>query len=376
MNIAIDLSTFRSYQGTEVYASHVVSHLIKYSQGNEIYIFKNKDMFPELDILVSKNPRLHIILNSSKKKISSGLFLMLYQQIVLPYRLYTKNIDVIFSPSPFVSILSGARKVIVIHDAAYKRFGEFRSFLSKIYINTMIFMARYWKYEVVTVSDFSKKELVEGYGFKESKVYNFSEGIPLLLGYNEKEFTKLQKEFSIGNKYFIYIGSPRPRKNLERILAAFKGFANKNPEYQLVILGKKDERFMDLDAEIQKNFSSSQVIVTGFVSDEQKVPFYKNSQGLIFTSLYEGFGLPIVEAQSLGIPVLTSNCTSMPEVAHDGALLVDPHSVEDMTRCIEKLALDSTLRSDLVEKGYKNIERFSWDITAQQILTLLAQRNS
>lgn len=373
MNIAIDLSTFRSYQGTEVYAEHIVAQLIKTSTEHEFFIFKNKDMFLELEKIASTCKHVQIIPNNKKRKISSGLLLAFYEQCILPFRLWKRNVKVIFSPSPFISICARGEKIVVIHDAAYKKFKEFRNVLSEVYINASILFARHFSGCVITVSDFSKKELVDLYHFGTSAVHVLRGSAPVLPTPDKKILSELKIKFSIGNKYFLFIGSPRTRKNIERTLAAFKIFHQRHPEYQLVIVGNKESHFLDIQPWLAE-FTKNVVIMTGFVSNEEKASLYANAQGLVFTSLYEGFGLPLLEAHSFGIPVLTSNCTSMPEVAGDGAIFVDPYSTADIVRGMEMLAFDESIRQKIICAGYQNIQRFSWSKSADALLKLLLKK--
>lgn len=367
MNIAIDLSIFRSYQGTEVYAEHLVGQLIKSSTEHQFFICKNKDMFPELDRIAEKHGHVQIILNHKNKKISSGIVLALYEQCVLPFRLWIRNIDIVFSPSPFIPICAPGKKIVTIHDAAYKKFKEFRNVLSRAYINTAIAFAGLLRGGVVTVSFFSKKELTDLYGLNPSIIYGATPALP---NPDPELLSAVKKKFSIGDKFFISIGSPRPRKNIKRVLSAFKAFHERYPEYQLVIVGKEESCFMDFSFFLQ-DFPRGSVVITGFISNEEKACLYYGSRGMVFASLYEGFGLSILEAQSLGVPVLTSKCASMPEVAGDGAVLVDPYSVIDIVNGLETIAFDESVRQKIVSSGYQNIQKFSWDKSAKELMRLL-----
>ncbi len=141
-------------------------------------------------------------------------------------------------------------------------------------------------------------------------------------------------------------------------------------DWLLVIAGRKDKRFLNLETAIKEAGIESSVILTDFISQEEKVALYKRAVALTFPSYYEGFGLPVLEAQSLGVPVLNSNVSSLPEVGGSGALYVDPRSPEDIAAGMKKMAYDRALREKLIAAGYENVKRFSWDKAAEKLISI------
>jgi len=259
----------------------------------------------------------------------------------------------------------------VIHDCAYDRFKEFENALSKIYFRAMFYGAKYFSKKIVTVSNFSKKELIKLYKIQPNKIAVIYEGVPELPKVDDKSLQDTLNKFNINRPYFLYIGNWRPRKNLPGLIGAFKLFKEKGSDYLLVIGGRKDKRFLDLEKEIKNNQLEGKVILTDTLSQEEVAALYKGAKALTFPSFYEGFGLPVLEAQSLGIPVLTSNTSALPEVAGDSVLYVNPYEVEEIAKGMEKIALDEKLRENLIQKGYENIKRFSWQKAARQLLNLI-----
>ncbi len=364
MHVAVDLSTFRTYQGTEVYAEHMVRALLSRPGEQRFSLYMNKGMFPALVRFAEADPRVRIVY-AAKRKINSGVLLALYQQCVLPFRM--RGADVLYSPSPFAPMLFRGRTVVTIHDAAYRHFREFRNPFSRLYIGAAIARARSHA-RSATVSEFSRQELAAEYGFSPEAVVVTHEGVPRLPDPDESVFSRL----GIAGDYFMSVGSPRPRKNTERLLDAFVQFRSARPAYRLVMIGAADRGFMDLAAELSRRGLSDSVVAAGFVTDAEKAALYRNSRGLVFVSLYEGFGLPILEAQSLGTPVLTSDRTAMPEVAGAGALFADPESIASIAAGMETLIADETARARIVAAGAKNIERFSWAAAAETVWRALS----
>ncbi len=171
-------------------------------------------------------------------------------------------------------------------------------------------------------------------------------------------------------KYFLYIGNTHPRKNLTNLAKAFELFSQENPEYFIVLAGKKS-------VEMNNVFSSSnqrkKVICTGFISDKEKVSLIKNACAITFPSYYEGFGMPILEAQSLGIPLITGNASSLPEVAGDAAIFVDPKNVMEIARALKTISENRIIREELSEKGIVNCKRFSWKETTDYINKIIKE---
>ena len=182
---------------------------------------------------------------------------------------------------------------------------------------------------------------------------------------------KTLSKFKVDRPYFLYIGNWRPRKNLPGLIKSFKIFREKaGRDYLLIIGGRKDKRFLDLEKEVKKNQLEGKVILTDFLKPEEVAALYEKARALTFPSFYEGFGLTVLEAQSSGLPVLTSNTSSLPEVAGKGALYVNPYDVEEIARGMEKIAFNGKFREDLIKRGFENIRRFSWMKSAKQLLNI------
>ncbi|MCL4557780.1 MAG: glycosyltransferase family 4 protein, partial [Deltaproteobacteria bacterium] len=298
------------------------------------------------------------------------LSLGLYQQIILPLKLMVKGITQLYAPLPSIPVFFPGKKIITIHDCAYDRFAEYKSVLSRLYIKSMYVAGKYFCDAIITDSNFAKEELVSLYHIKPDKITVVYPGIPDLPPADGAFIDATKEGFGIKHGYFLYVGITRPRKNLPGLLKAFRLFVRGHSDIQLVLAGRVDTSFINIKKEIQTLGIEDHVVQTGFVSDRQKAALYSGSSGLVFPSYYEGFGIPVIEAQSLGVPVLTSNTSSLPEVAGEGALYVNPHDTDDIAKGMEKL-LDGTLRDRLIEKGLKNAGRFSWKQSAVQLLKIL-----
>ncbi|MBL7142207.1 MAG: glycosyltransferase family 4 protein [Candidatus Pacebacteria bacterium] len=362
MRIAINLIPFSSIQGTEIFLKNIISNILKFKKNEKFFIFCTEDLPPLLNF-----PQLETIkIKGLKFKYGKAL----YQQIGFYFLLKKYQIDFLFSPSPIAPIFY-KNKIVVIHDCAYDRFFEFENLFSKTYFKIIYYSAKYFSKKIITISNFSKNELIKLYKINPNKIEVICEGVPELPGVSEDFIQKTLNKFKIDRPYFLYIGNWRPRKNLIGLIKAFKIFREKNNlDFLLVIGGKRDKRFLDLEGEIKKNQLERRVILTDILTREEVAALYKKAKMLTFPSFYEGFGLPILEAQSLGIPVLTSNISSLPEVGGNSVLYVNPYNVEEIAQGMEKITFDEKLRQALVKKGFENIKRFSWEKSAQKLIDL------
>lgn len=365
MKIGINFISFRSYQGTEIFARNLISELITMDRQGTYVIFCSAHL-PEQMRLKANNISLEVVHANPNKTISIGL----YQQLFLPLKLMLKGITTFYAPLPSVPLLYPGKKVMTIHDCAYDRFAEYKSTLSRLYIKSMYLTGKYFCDAIVTDSNFAKEELISLHHIKPDKITVIYPGIPDLPQPSDAFITETKRRFNITMRYFLYIGITRPRKNIPGLLKAFKRFAQNHTDVQLVLAGSIDTSFIDVTKEITSLGIEKGVIQTGFVSDEQKAALYRDALALVFPSYYEGFGIPVIEAQSMGLPVLTSNTSSLPEVAGTGALYVDPHDTDAIANGMEKL-LNAQLRQELIRHGYENSKRFSWKIAANQLDQLL-----
>lgn len=252
--------------------------------------------------------------------------------------------------------------VATIHDTAIlhgiKKFKDIfgmKSFYIKYILKRSIIKSD----RVIFISNSTKQEVISKLNFKDENkfdvVYNgIDEDFSII---NFKEYD-IFKKYSLPSKYILYVGMLRPHKNIERMISAIEQVNN---DTKLVLVGKAYEGY-------NINLKSKHVVHINQVNEEDLKLLYKNALGFLFPSLIEGFGLPILESMSFGIPVITSNFGAMKEVARDCTLLVDPYDINDIVEKLEELFNDKELREILIEKGYQRVGDFSWMKTAQNVL--------
>ena len=360
MKIGINLIQYTDVQGIEVFAKNLLLSLTRQGASHEFIFFVNQESAKIFNI---KADNVKIVVKNFKKL--SKLNLISYQQFGLIRDLKKEKINLLYCPSTAAPIFY-KNKIITIHDCASLRFKDEAGLISGLYLKLIYFSAKYFSLKVITVSNFAKQEIISLLKIPPEKIVVIFEGAPFLIGVDEKKSALALRKFELINKkYFFYVGNLRPRKNIPKLLEAWAYFISLHKDYFLVIAGKNNKQIDEAP------YLKDNVLFTGVISEEEKTVLYKNSLSLVFPSLYEGFGLPVLEAQSLGIPVITSDISSLPEVAGDGAIFVDPCDYKSISLGLEKIVNSSFLKTELISAGYQNLARFSWDKSALLLLAFI-----
>jgi len=291
-------------------------------------------------------------------------------QFFLPLHLFFKrNINVFFAPAHYSPSFCPVPIVVTIHDLAYYYYpNEFLKkdlYKLKNWTKASITKAR----QIIAVSKTTKKDIHKFYTLEDSKVrvvYN---------GYEKKPITKslkLKTDISITNKpYLLYVGTLQPRKNILTLIKAFEIIKKTHSDLELIIAGKKGWLYEDIFLKVEEMGLEDCVYFTGFITDQQLSYLYQNARCLILPSLYEGFGLPILEAMSFDCPVISSFAASLPEIGGDACLYFDPNSDKDLAEKINSLLINDQLRLDLINKGKTRVKEFSWNKCGEETLKLL-----
>lgn len=278
--------------------------------------------------------------------------------------------DLFFSPDGHLSLkLLDIPSLPVIHDINYHYYPyDLPYIVSKYYRYYFPKFAKYAK-RILTVSEYSKKDISEVYRISPDKIdvaYNGANEIYTPISSEEK--IKVKKEYSDSCEYFVYVGVLVPRKNVTRMLKAFDEFKKKSAsKTKLIIVGEKMFLTSDIEKAYKQSLYKDDIIFTGRLNPEKLKFVLGAALALVLVSYFEGFGIPIVEAMYADVPVITSNVTSMPEVAGNAALLADPYSIDSIKEAMCKMDKDNTLRQTLIENARKRRENFSWDKCAKSV---------
>jgi glycosyltransferase involved in cell wall biosynthesis len=260
--------------------------------------------------------------------------------------------------------------VVTVHDVAFRHYPAFFSPRDRLLFATLLPATLRRARAVITVSRHAQQEILRAYPYLAGKVHVTLEAAGTMfrpIG-QEELHQSVCSRYGIHTEFVLAVGNIQPRKNLLRVVNAFAAIRQQRESIQLVIVGKAQWRSSAVYAEVQRLGLERDVVFTGYVPDEDLVLLYNAAQVFVFPSIYEGFGLPILEAMACGTPVVTSNRSSMPEVAGEAALLVDPYDGGAIAEAVSLLLQDEDLRRIRGIKGIEQAGRFSWTETARQTL--------
>lgn len=293
----------------------------------------------------------------------------LWFEYSIPKVLKKYNPDVFISPDMFCSMKTNTKTLLVIHDLNFEHYPEQMPWLVRNYY--LHFTPRFVNRaeRIATVSSYSKQDIINQYQVDADKidvVYNGSNQAFRPIPEDEKE--KVRQQFSFGEQYFLFIGALHPRKNLVNLFKAFDLYKDElKNNYKLIIVGEKMWWTGELKSTFEEMQFKEDVLFTGRLHPDDLSKVVSSAIALTYVSYFEGFGIPIVEAFNAETAVITSNVTSMPEIAGDAALLTDPFDPNSIAEAMKKLTLDADLRTLLIEKGRIRRKEFSWDKTAENL---------
>jgi glycosyltransferase involved in cell wall biosynthesis len=289
-----------------------------------------------------------------------------WTQIALPIKLVTEKNkpDIFFSPSHYAPRYTLQKCAISIMDLSYIYFPE-------LFRKKDLYQLRNWtNYSIrkasliFTISQYSRKSIADYYHISPEKIIVTYPGYDRKIYNSEKttpvQKTKLFSKLKLTGKYLLYVGTIQPRKNLVRLIKVFKKIIAEDESLQLVLVGKKGWLFEEIFAEADELIKSGKIVIGDYLSNEELSVLYKDSFGFVLPSLYEGFGIPVVEAMASGCPVVVSSTTSLPEVVGEAGILVNPDSEDDILKGIRKLYKPG-IRQTLVKKGLIQAKKFSWE---------------
>jgi glycosyltransferase involved in cell wall biosynthesis len=341
--------TYESFKRIVTTHSEIEFHFIFDRKWDDDFIF-SENVIPHYIYPPARHPSL----------------IYLWYEYSLPFVLNKINPDLFISPDALTSIKANVKKLTVIHDINFEHYPEQ---MPKLYAK----MYRYYtpriaaiSDRIATVSNFSKQDIINYYGVSSDKidvVYNGSNTV--FTPVNKEKQLSVKCKYSGGEDYFVYVGALNPRKNLQNQFKAFDLYKNNTAaKTKYLIVGEK----MYWSEEIKDAYNSMKykddVVFLGRLMPEELNDVLGSAIALTYVSLFEGFGIPIIEAFSAGTSVITSKTSSMPEVAGDAALLVDPFDVKEIANAMKLLAVNQDLRRRLIDKGRKRKNAFSWDKTA------------
>jgi glycosyltransferase involved in cell wall biosynthesis len=349
--------------GIEIVALEVIRELQKIDTVNQYFIFAKKD---EDMSCLTETPNFRII------ALPPANFAV-WEQFILPRAVKKYNLDVLHCTGNTAPVLHTTKTLITIHDIFFTSFANIKGSTYQVLGNLYrkIIFPRLASYDhLITVSETEKNNIVSKLPISPQKIDVIYNGVnpkfrPLT---NSVSLDLIRKKYNLPPAFIFFFSNTAPKKNTVRVLQAFSGLVKEVPDAKLVITDSSGYYVKQCLDQIEHPGLSKNIVILDFVVNDDLPAIYNLATIYLFPSLEESFGLPLIEAQASGTPVITSNVSAMPEIADSSALLVDPYDVASIRDAMRKLWLDEKLRSELREQGFTNAQRFSWRRTAEQLL--------
>lgn len=306
-------------------------------------------------------------------------FRLIWENVILPVALFRRRIKLFHGTKGVAPLFSSAKKVITVHDLIGLKHPNFLRFNDMVYWKYIIPMYIRFSNHIIAVSEATKHDLIELLSVNPNKITVIHEAYSrqLFKPLDKDSCYKILAESFLGNldmleqefrgkKVILNVNTISARKNIQTIIKSFNAIAGLDRECILVICGKKGWKYEGILHEYERSHFRSRIYFVDFVDVENLARLYNIASIFMYPSLYEGFGLPILEAQACGCPVITSSLSSMPETAGDGAILVDPSNQFEIEQAMVRLLSNPQLADEMRKKGFENLRRFSWERCARE----------
>jgi glycosyltransferase involved in cell wall biosynthesis len=360
MFIGIDASRAARAEraGTETYSLHLIRAMLSAAPQQRFRLYADRALPQELTA-PNAEPRVMP-------------FPRVWTHARLSAEMLMRPPEVLFVPAHVVPLIH-PRTVVTLHDLGYLHFPQAHPTLARLYLNLSTRWGAHVAAHVIADSQATKDDLVRHYAVPTAEITVAYPGRDESLHRVDDRTVveSVRNRCGITGDYLLYIGTLQPRKNLAHLVQAFSNLQSRISNLQLVLAGGKGWLYDNIFAEVKRLGLEGRVLFPGRVADEDKAALMSGATALVHPSLYEGFGFTVVEAMQCGTPVICSNTSSLPEVAGDAALLVDPLDVDVLAQAMGRLLNDADLRRALAERGYAQAQKFSWQDCASRVLSVL-----
>ncbi|GIV76001.1 MAG: glycosyl transferase family 1 [Litorilinea sp.] len=376
MQIGIDASRAVRCRrtGTEQYARSVIDHLLALPQAAHhtwrLYLPPPQDGF------TAPPPARWA---AAEQRVLPGRRLWTHRSLAREIR--QRRPDVLFVPSHVIPWLWPSRllpaAVVTVHDLGYHYFPQAHPLFQRLYLQVSTRWNVRVASRVIAVSQATAQDLVRLYGVEPGRIRVIHEAPMPLPPASPAQQEAVRRRYGLVRPYALYVGTLQPRKNLARLVEAYARLWQQQPvPWDLVLAGGEGWLHRELQRLVERAGLAGHIHLTGYVPQAELPALLQGAYFFCFPSLFEGFGLPVLEAQSCGVPVMSANRSALPEIAGDAALYVDPMDVDAMAEAMLQLSQDEALRQRLIQAGYANVRRFSWEKAARETLAVLEEAAS
>ena len=364
--------------GTERYSLEIIRHLLQLpdAQAHHWRLYTDITLPPGSFVAATPTPN-----GATSNQIATFESCVLPRQRLWTHRALAREVvrrppDVLFVPAHVLPFVQPVRRlppsVVTIHDLGYHHFPQAHTPFQRLYLPWSTRWNAWAAQAILAVSGATALDLQQQYNTPAAKITVIHEATTGLQSAGAWSAQRVRTHYSLPAHYALYVGTLQPRKNLTRLIRAYHRLGQHHAlDWDLVLAGAGGQESDSLQRLVVELGLSHHVHFLGYVAEEALPALYANAHFFCFPSLFEGFGLPILEAQTYGVPVMSANNSSLPEIAGDAAILIDPTDVEAMADAMLQLSQDEALRQQLIAAGHDNVKRFSWQKAAQETLAIL-----
>lgn len=367
MNILIDFSQIPIKKtGVGVYALNLLTKIYETDKINQYYILSQDDD-DSLNFIKRTNFK---IIRLHGKIFRKFFFRIIAEQFYIPVLVFKYKIKLVHSLHYSFPVFLTCSKIVTIHDLTFFKYPENHLLVKRYYFRFFTRLAAILADRIITVSKSSARDFIQKFNFNPSKIYVVFHGKnesyqPEL---DKKQITFVKNKLNIQGEYLLFLGTIEPRKNVNNLILAFKELIAEKIDLKLVIAGKKGWYYEEV-FKLAKNLNlAKRIIFTGFLEDKDVPYLIGGAKIFVYPSLYEGFGIPVLEAISCGIPTITSNISSMPEIVENAGLLIDPKNINEIYSAIKRLLVSEELYIQLKQKSVEQAKKFSWEQAARDTI--------
>lgn len=358
MIIGIDASrALKARTGTEVHNAEIIKHMVAIDHDDTFRLYSNKPPHGDMD---------HLARNVEWRVMPFARGWTLFR---LSLEMIGRQPDVLFIPAHILPLIPPRKSVVMIHDLGFDHFPELYKWTDKLYHRFAVRYAKWFADIILTPSEYTRQDLHKKYRVSLDRI------VTVHHGFDPQTFRPIKSSDKrpMDTPYFYFVGRLERKKNIIRMLEAFKRFKEQTGlPHHFVLAGRHAYGWEEIEAawNAMGEYKSA-VHFLGFVGQDKATNWLRHADALVFTTLFEGFGFPVLEAYASGVPAIASNTTSLPEVAGDGAILVDPTSISQIADALATIATDKPKRQALIAAGNQQLKQFSWSKAAEQTLAVL-----
>jgi glycosyltransferase involved in cell wall biosynthesis len=360
LRIAIDARKLRDY-GIGTYVRNLLRHLARIDQSTEYVVICR-----EVDCGFARE-----LGENFRDVVESARPYSMREQLAIPLAVRREGIDLLHAPHYVLPPLAPCKTVVTIHDCIHLRFPQYLpNRMAYAYARTSLWFAAHRSNRVLTVSEASKRDILRYFRVPDRKIDVIYNAIDERFGHppGDEEVERVRERYQLNDPFVLYAGNIKPHKNLERLIEAFHMMRRGDLEnVKLLIIGDEISKYATLRRAVHRHKLHKHVRFFGFVPDQTLAILYRLAGVFVFPSLYEGFGLPPLEAMASGTPVITSNVSSLPEVVGDAALLIDPYEPEALAEAMRNVLTDAPLREQMRQRGFARAREFSWERSVRRV---------